>query len=56
MSHTYLIKDAIRDGNVLGFSVEYLNTFDTLKDNIDEEYVTKIDENEIWMADDRLRK
>ena len=54
--HTYLIKDAIRDGNVLGFSVEYLNTFDTLKDNIDEEYVTKIDENEIWMADDRLKK
>ena len=29
--HTYLIKDAIRDGNVLGFSVEYLNTFDTLR-------------------------
>lgn len=54
--HTYLIKDAIRDANVLGFSVEYLNTFDTLKDNIDEEYVSKIDENEIWMADDRLKK
>ncbi|HCG75935.1 MULTISPECIES: type I restriction endonuclease subunit R [Staphylococcus] len=54
--HTYLIKDAIRDVKVLGFSVEYLNTFDTLKDNIDEEYVTKIDENEIWMADDRLKK
>lgn len=54
--HTYLIKDAIRDGNVLGFSVEYLNTFDTLKYNIDEEYVSKIDENEIWMADDRLKK
>ncbi|CUT94462.1 Type-1 restriction enzyme R protein (fragment) [Staphylococcus capitis] len=54
--HTYLIKDAIRDGNVLGFSVEYLNTFDTLKDNIDEEYVSKIDENEIWMAEDRLKK
>ena len=26
--HHYLIKDAIRDGNVLGFSVEYMNTFD----------------------------
>src|SRR5699024_9613219 len=26
--HYYLIKDAIRDGNVLGFSVEYINTFD----------------------------
>src|SRR5699024_9354103 len=26
--HTYLIKEAIRDGNVLGFSVEYINTFD----------------------------
>lgn len=25
--HTYLIKDAINDGNVLGFSVEYIRTF-----------------------------
>src|SRR5699024_10541667 len=25
--HYYLIKDAIRDGNVLGFSIEYINTF-----------------------------
>ena len=54
--HTYLIKDAMRDGNVLGFSVEYLNTFETLKKDIEEAYVNQIDENEIWMADDRLNK
>lgn len=52
--HTYLIKDAIRDGNVLGFSVEYINTFDNTLDPIDDTYISNIDENELWMADDRL--
>ena len=52
--HTYLIKDAIRDGNVLGFSVEYINTFDHTLDPIDDTYISNIDENELWMADDRL--
>ena len=41
---------------MLGFSVEYLNTFETLKKDIEEAYVKQIDENEIWMADDRLNK
>lgn len=41
---------------MLGFSVEYLNTFETLKKDIEEAYVNQIDENEIWMADDRLNK
>ena len=50
----YLIKDAIRDGNVLGFSVEYINTFDNTLDPIDDTYISHIDENELWMADDRL--
>ena len=27
MLHTYLIRDAIHDGNVLGFSVDYINAF-----------------------------
>ncbi len=26
-AYTYLIRDAIHDGNVLGFSVDYINTF-----------------------------
>ncbi|WP_422404724.1 type I restriction endonuclease subunit R [Mammaliicoccus sp. JADD-157] len=51
--HHYLIKDAIRDHNVLGFSVEYNQTFNAQKD-LEEEYVSKINTSEIWMADDRI--
>ena len=53
--HTYLIKDAIKDGNVLGFSVEYIRTIKE-KEGVDD--VTKvpgIDQNELWMADARMR-
>lgn len=52
--HTYLIKDAIHDGNVLGFSVEYIRTIKE-KEGIDD--VTKvpgIDQQELWMADARI--
>ncbi|CEG23836.1 Type-1 restriction enzyme R protein [Planococcus massiliensis] len=52
--HTYLIKDAIHDGNVLGFSVEYIRTIKE-KEGIDD--VTKvpgIDQNELWIADTRI--
>ncbi|AIY04505.1 type I restriction endonuclease subunit R [Planococcus sp. PAMC 21323] len=52
--HTYLIKDAIHDGNVLGFSVEYVSTMKG-KDGIDD--VTKvpgIDQQELWLADTRI--
>ncbi|AQU78420.1 restriction endonuclease subunit R [Planococcus faecalis] len=52
--HTYLIKDAIHDGNVLGFSVEYISTMKG-KDGIDD--VTKvpgIDQQELWLADTRI--
>lgn len=52
--HHYLIKDAIRDGNVLGFSVEYHKTFDP-KDEIEEEYLSKINTKEIWEADKRMK-
>ena len=54
--HHYLIKDAIRDGNVLGFSVEYMNTFDSSEKNIEDGYVNKINEAEIWMAEERVQK
>ena len=37
----YLIKDAIRDHNVLGFSVEYNQTFNS-HDDLDEEYISKL--------------
>ncbi|MCI2773905.1 type I restriction endonuclease subunit R [Staphylococcus petrasii] len=53
--HTYLIKDAIRDGNVLGFSVEYISTFANELHEMEDTYVENIDENELWMADDRLK-
>ncbi|NHA39949.1 restriction endonuclease subunit R [Staphylococcus schleiferi] len=53
--HHYLIKDAIRDGNVLGFSVDYARTFDPKKD-LEEEYVSKINEKEVWMAEERISK
>ncbi|MDN3451551.1 type I restriction endonuclease subunit R [Planococcus sp. APC 3906] len=52
--HTYLIKDAIHDGNVLGFSVEYIRTIKE-KEGIDD--VTKvpgIDQQELWIADARI--
>src|SRR5699024_3071145 len=54
--HHYLIKDAIRDGNVLGFSVEYINTFDRSERMIDDDYAAKINKEEIWMADQRMRQ
>lgn len=47
--HHYLIKDAIRDGNVLGFSVEYIKTFDEINDS-------NIKESEIWMSEERVNE
>ncbi|TDL94175.1 type I restriction endonuclease subunit R [Macrococcus brunensis] len=53
--HNYLIKDAIRDGNVLGFSVEYINTFKNEVDTTNEEFVESINTDEVWMADERIQ-
>ncbi|SES13008.1 type I restriction endonuclease subunit R [Salipaludibacillus aurantiacus] len=52
--HTYLIKEAIRDGNVLGFSVEYNRTFSAKIDEGDQTKVQGIDTEEVWMHEDRL--
>lgn len=52
--HTYLIKDAISDGNVLGFSVEYIKTFDGGFDEDDDEKVKAIDKEEVFMCDERI--
>ena len=52
--HTYLIKDAINDGNVLGFSVEYMKTIDGNPDESDDEKVSNIDKQEVFMADERI--
>lgn len=52
--HHYLIKDAINDGNVLGFSVEYIKTFDGGFDENDDEKVKAIDKEEVFMCDERI--
>src|SRR5574344_3053652 len=44
--HTYLIKDAIRDENVLGFSVDYISTIQA-KNDIADEKVEAIDTEEV---------
>lgn len=52
--HHYLIKDAIKDGNVLGFSVEYIKTFDGEVNEYDDEKVKAIDKEEVFMDDERI--
>lgn len=51
--HKYVITDAIRDGNVLKFSVEYIRTFKK-KDEIVDLDVEAIDEVEVMEAPERL--
>lgn len=51
--HTYLIKDAIHDENVLGFSIDYYNTAH-LKDNVEDSEVKSIDTNEFYRSEKRL--
>lgn len=55
--HYYLIKDAIRDKNVLGFSIQYINTIkgkDVYHDDQGDEMVSAIDKKEVMEAPDRL--
>lgn len=54
--HQYLIKDAIRDRNVLGFSMQYLNTIQGKDVFLDgDEMVSGINKKEVMEADDRLK-
>ena len=52
--HTYLIKDAIKDGNVLGWSVDYIKTINSHYDEADDTKVEAIDTDEVIMADERI--
>jgi type I restriction enzyme R subunit len=52
--HQYLIKDAIRDGNVLGFSVQYINTIQGKGFQNDDEQVRGIDKQEVFSSPQRL--
>ncbi|MDB9741388.1 type I restriction endonuclease subunit R [Akkermansiaceae bacterium] len=51
--HKYVITDAIRDENVLKFSVEYIKTF-RRKDDIEDINVEDIDKREVMEAPERL--
>lgn len=52
--HKYLLKDAINDGNVLGFSVDYYKTIDANLDNVDYVEVEGINTEEAYIADERI--
>lgn len=52
--HTYLIKDAIFDNNVLGFHVEYIKTVEGNYDWDDQAKVQGINTEEIMFADERM--
>lgn len=51
--HKYVITDAIRDENVLKFSIEYINTFKQ-KQHIDDVDIEDINEDEVFNAPERL--
>jgi type I restriction enzyme R subunit len=52
--HTYTIVDAINDGNVLPFRIDYINTM-KVKDNINDKKVRAIDIEEALSAPERIR-
>lgn len=54
--HSYLIKNAIADGNVLGFNVEYIKTINGDIDDkgLDEDKVSGVDFDEIYNHKNRL--
>lgn len=52
--HSYLIKNAIFDNNVLGFHIEYIKTIDGDYDENDSTMTQAIDTNELYMAEERM--
>lgn len=51
--HQYVITDAIRDENVLKFSIEYYNVFKS-KDGVDDTKVEDINKQEVYESEDYL--
>lgn len=51
--HTYTIVDAINDGNVLPFRIDYINTIKQ-KDNLPDKDVTAIDREKALLAPERI--
>ena len=52
--HSYLIKDAIFDNNVIGFHIEYITTMKGAYDENDSTMTEAIDVGELYMADERM--
>lgn len=52
--HNYMIKEAIFDKNVLGFSVEYISTYKGQYDAEDETLVEAIDTSEVMESEERV--
>lgn len=52
--HSYLIKNAIFDNNVLGFHIEYIKTIEGDYDESDKTMAQAIDINELYMSDERM--
>ncbi len=52
--HSYLIKDAIFDNNVLGFKIQYIKTMKGDYDENDNTMTEAIDVGELYMADERM--
>ncbi|MDC9727632.1 MAG: HsdR family type I site-specific deoxyribonuclease, partial [Candidatus Thioglobus sp.] len=53
--HKYVITDAIKDDNVLKFSIEYYSTFKQSNVNGTDVEVEGIDTNEVYNSDDNIR-
>lgn len=53
--HKYTIVDAIRDGNVLPFKIDYVNTVKE-KDFIENEQISAVDKEKALMSPDRISK
>ena len=51
--HTYTIVDAINDGNVLPFRIDYINTIKQ-KDNLPDKEITAIDREKALLAPERI--
>ena len=54
MLHTYTVVDAIRDGNVLPFRLDYINTV-SRKEGMEDSQVSSIDTEKILIAPERIR-
>lgn len=54
--HQYLIRDAVRDGNVLGFTIQYLSTFEETQREITDEQVPGINTQEVYESEEQMTK